>query len=82
MKINTGSELAVKSAKRISGITSTSTICQFMPHGDIPAIKCAGCGIPLATDETYACVRCCAGWMQDDNIKMHGGGDEESPAKM
>lgn len=22
-----------------------------------------GCGIPLATDETYACVRCCAGWM-------------------
>ncbi|WP_425018963.1 protein NinF [Pantoea agglomerans] len=53
-----------------------------MPHGDIPAINCAGCGIPLATDETYACVRCCAGWMQDDNIRMHGGGDEKSQTKM
>lgn len=78
MKINTGSELVVKSAKKISGITRTSTMCQFMLHGDIPAINCAGCGIPLATDETYACVR----WMQDDNIRMHGGSDEKSQAKM
>ncbi|WP_082170530.1 protein NinF [Pantoea vagans] len=43
----------------------------------MPAISCAGCGSALPPDWVYACDRCCAAWMQDDNFRMHGGDDEE-----
>ncbi|MGE1562159.1 protein NinF [Pantoea septica] len=46
------------------------------PSGDTPAISCAGCGLALPPGWVYACARCCAAWMQDDNFRMHGGSDE------
>lgn len=32
----------------------------------------------MPPDWVYACARCCAGWMRDDNQRMYGGGDEEN----
>ncbi|WP_410477784.1 protein NinF [Pantoea sp.] len=60
----------MKSAKKTPGITSTSTTSRSTPSGDTPAISCAGCGSPLPLDWVYACVRCCAAWMQDDKRRL------------
>uniref|UniRef100_UPI0035E3EE39 protein NinF n=1 Tax=Pantoea septica TaxID=472695 RepID=UPI0035E3EE39 len=72
----------MKSVKATPGITSTSTTSRSTPSGDTFATSCAGCGSALPPDWVYACARCCAGWMQDDNFRMHGESDEEDQTSL
>ncbi|MEA5104706.1 protein NinF [Pantoea sp. S18] len=48
--------------------------------GELSALVCAGCGSELLSDWVYACDRCCAGWMRDDNFRMHGESDNGDKA--
>ncbi|WP_431357005.1 protein NinF [Pantoea trifolii] len=61
---------------------NTSNTSHSTQSGDTHDIRCAGCDAPLPPDWVYACDRCCAGWMQDDNFRMHGESDEESQKAM
>jgi len=56
-------------------MSNTTPSNQLTGAGEQSALVCVGCGIPLQQQETYACDGCAAGWMQDDNFRMHGEND-------
>lgn len=49
---------------------------QLIGDGEQFASVCVGCPQLLSPQETYACDRCAAGWMQDANFNMCGESDE------
>ncbi|WP_349844432.1 protein NinF [Pantoea dispersa] len=44
--------------------------------GEPSALACAGCGSELPPYWVYACDQCCAGWMENENNRMHGDNDD------
>ncbi|HBZ17516.1 MAG TPA: protein ninF [Pantoea sp.] len=55
---------------------NTSTTSPSDAPGDISATSCAGCGAPLPPDWVYACEKCCTGWLENENNRMHGESDD------
>lgn len=63
-------------------MSNTNQSNQLTGAGGQSALRCAGCDTHLQPQEVYACDTCAAGWMQDENFRMHGENDEKSQAAM
>ena len=66
---------AVKLTLNGKNMNMTDQSKQFIGDGEQSASVCVGCNRHLLPQETYACDRCAAGWMQDANFNMCGGED-------
>lgn len=58
------------------GIQKESCSSRFIKATDTPSTSCAGCGTPLAPDETYCCTECVDFWLMTDPNGLMGVDDD------
>lgn len=58
------------------GIEKEPSSSRFIRVTDTPATSCAGCGMPLDSDETYCCKECVDFWLMTDPNGLMGVDDD------